>query len=615
MIIKEFEQNPNEYQILTIEEIKEKLNELDITSICLTEKGYINLQDKVITSVYTDREHPIVFKKDSYFNSLMINPEWYIENKEEANELIRYICKNTDRNDFFIRDSILIDDKLIESICQNESLKEISLAEFDEKTKYLLSQKHYDMLKKSKIEKVETSGVEKELEENFDPIIEYNQRNLISYYKYQELHDVKEKPIVIHETLTQEELKNFRYLNPNNTIEFWDDSYLDINIVIDRLKELGLENKIVIDFEKKEVFNEFLLSHSITWNNIYIKSDGMEITLKDYLRFEKQLYEMIEPAKNLSSFEKYIYAYNVVKKFKKYKENDEDKMAARNLYRILENKYMVCVGFANMFGDLLNKLGIPNKDLSVSVDTSYDNAYKGEEDVEGIEKSVEKGGHARRYVYIKDEKYGVDGFYITDPTWDNDLEQDLYNHMVLTSEEVTNARRYIWSNKNNSSELLNVNNIEEFYKKINFLLDRKGTSFYAHNTIKDVMIDLINIELLPLDKTFIEMLKNKYSFIGEYSWPEDVSDLIYDLGEYIVSHVNKEISGSTIIEAVSNVYKEAYGFDEEEMKVILPKIIEENKNRQEKVFPKRYRIDEFGNKEVIMNENNKFDIEVESKTM
>ena len=280
--------------------------------------------------------------------------------------------------------------------------------------------------------------------------------------------------------------------------------------------------------------------------------------------------------------------------------------SSRNLYSILENKFMVCVGFSNMFGDLLNKLGIENSFFSVSIDTSYDKAYKGEEDIEGISKVTDVGGHARRYVHIVDDKYGIDGFYIADPTWDNDLEHDFYNHLAMTDKEVSNTRRYLWLDKYVGKELLNVSSIEEFYQKINFLLDRGNGS---ENSLMSIIKGLVSI-ICSLDYKYVEGLKGKYTFIDDYNWPSDITDLIYYLGEYVVGHVNKEISGETIMSAVRNVYKNAYGYSEEECDKKIEKVILENKDRQEKAFPKRYRIDSDSNSEVIMNDKNKFDIEV-----
>ena len=47
------------------------------------------------------------------------------------------------------------------------------------------------------------------------------------------------------------------------------------------------------------------------------------------------------------------------------------------------------------------------------------------------------GGHDRVLVYIKDEKYGIDGMYFSDPTWDNELIDNSYAHCLMTEEDVS----------------------------------------------------------------------------------------------------------------------------------------------------------------------------------
>ena len=42
-------------------------------------------------------------------------------------------------------------------------------------------------------------------------------------------------------------------------------------------------------------------------------------------------------------------------------------MKARRVYDILNNNYMVCVGYSEFLGDLLEKLGIENIEFSVEV--------------------------------------------------------------------------------------------------------------------------------------------------------------------------------------------------------------------------------------------------------
>ena len=83
--IREFEEKKDEYQILTIEEIKEKLNKLNISSIAVLENGLYKFEGGVLTILYNSYDNPIVLKKDgSDDNVLNINPLWYLENQEVA---------------------------------------------------------------------------------------------------------------------------------------------------------------------------------------------------------------------------------------------------------------------------------------------------------------------------------------------------------------------------------------------------------------------------------------------------------------------------------------------------------------------------------------------------
>ena len=76
--------------------------------------------------------------------------------------------------------------------------------------------------------------------------------------------------------------------------------------------------------------------------------------------------ELIEPIKNsnLSPLEKFIAIYNVVKNFKPYKESPDQLEESRYLRYILNNEYMVCVGYAKLLKILCEKVGIKVINLS-----------------------------------------------------------------------------------------------------------------------------------------------------------------------------------------------------------------------------------------------------------
>lgn len=514
----------NNYQILTIDEIKNKLPQLKITTIALEQEDIYHTQNGIISWLYNDQEHPITLDKEGQTNHpdiLRINPEWYKEHLEEVDDLLAFICKNIHENNFSIQNQALISDKVIDGLSSNPNLTSVSLAVY-EKNGYNLTEEAYSKFKNSTIKKVRTKGIVPALKENFDPLIVCNyNRPLISYYNYQDLCQGDE--LYITTEIPTEELPNLKYLHPNATIKLKNDSYQCLDEIIKHLNQYHKENKIKIDLENKEQFNQYLFHHPINFNNLWINVDNTELPLKEYLKFEKKLYELIEPAKNLSPFERYIYAYNVTKNFKEYSENVEDKKSSRNLYQILESKFMVCVGYSNMFGDLLSKSSIKNKSISVLIDDSYDKALSGRESVEGILKPTTSNGHARRYVYIKDEKYDIDGFYIADPTWDNDLAHDFYNYLAMTPSELTGTDRYNWLSPSLKEELFNVNSIGEFYQKFNFIFERNKMVF---PNLKSLITDFITSELSPLAPDYVLKLKQKYPFFDKPTWPEDISDLI-----------------------------------------------------------------------------------------
>ena len=408
--------------------------------------------------------------------------------------------------------------------------------------------------------------------------------------------------IKIKESLTPETIALLNNLTKESIISFDDTSYKNLNEVIEIIKTNKASNQIKIKITDKEKFNKYLFDNPINYNNIIIELKDIDVSLTQYLTYEKKLYEMVKDAQNLSPFEKYIYAYNITKKFKEYKESPENLLDSRSLYKVLDDKYMVCVGFSEMFGDLLNKSLIKSIDIDSKVDSSYDKSSNNTEPVEGITKPTNQQEHERRYVYIKDEKYGIDGFYITDPTWDNDLDEDYYNHLVLTDREINEQDRYNWLMVNGHSELFNVSSLEEYYQKINFIQTRKDF-FNLRYTFKQI-IKIVS----TLDPEYVRILENKYPFILQLKWPADFTSLINEIGEYLISRVNKEISGTTIMEAVSNVYRNAYGYTLEECEIKMQDIIEKNKQRQAIFFPKRFKISEDGTKEIVMNEKNKFEL-------
>ena len=374
------------------------------------------------------------------------------------------------------------------------------------------------------------------------------------------------------------------------------------------MQNIKNNNKYILHINNKNKFNEYITKQEINNKNIIIDTGGEKISLKEYLRLEQILYNLIEPAKNLSPFEKYIFAYNLVKNYKPYNENLEDKLQSRDLYKIIENEYMVCQGFATLLKDLLDKTGINNITETIIIDNSFNKAII-ENDVLIHKSKYDYTYHIRNYVYIKDDKYNIDGFYISDPTFDNNDKMDLYNYIMMTDNRITESNRYTFFDKWEYNELFNIKNLDEYYEKLEFYLNRERVKKIRNNNELYNIIKKLYIKIAKLDKEEAYLLNEKYPYINKnrFEWPKNIDYIVYDIGEYILSKVNKEIPFSILIEAIKEVEKKTLKENEEELEKNIACIKENNKKMQLIKFPKRYKIDIFGNKNIIMNKNNIFD--------
>jgi len=614
VIIQKGYENGLMFKVVTPREIINSSQNIDISTITLKSEEYIGDDDKTIKYLYTDLSNPLVIEKTCFSDSstLYINPDWYINNRALADNLIGFISRKTKSKSFSINNKILINPNLIEKICSNQYIEEVSLCRFQDYG-YVLKEKDYKAFKSSKITCVYSSSLEERLLDNFDPIIGYNKdRNLIAHYRYNDL--IKTQSVLyLIDPLKKEEIDNLKYISDGVSIILSNDSVDSAIQVLNKLNRLGKKNQILLRNDDKNKINDVLMQLSFDYENLNVQPGLYQVPYLTYIRMEKILDKMIEPARSFSPFEKFIYAYNLTKRFKDYKENNENLNSARNIYALLENEYMVCVGFSNMLGELCKKLGIETINLFTCVDVSYDgvgNEYDLNKSV-----PVKKGHHSRRCVYLKDEKYGINGYYISDPTWDNNIENDYYNYMLLTSIEEVSTKRYTFTTYDSIDELFNVTCIEEFYKKINFMVNKqyaglsKSNIITKYDVLNDILFDLVN-KMRMLDSSFIDKLSKEFPVIKEkkYDWKGDNTYLLSRIGSHIVEMITKEVTGNIIMEGVHNVYKLTNLFgDKTEEEFEITK--ERNRERQITRFPKRYKEYENGNSDIYDNAINKFDLE------
>ena len=392
-------------------------------------------------------------------------------------------------------------------------------------------------------------------------------KKIIGYYYLEDLE--KYNYLCLHKELNKKELKNLKYLNDNNKLKLEENAWCNLNDIIKRLKKLGKNNKIILEITDKEIFNKFIFNESIIdYENLVVKYKSDSYYLTDYIYFESLLYKIVEPAKDLSPFEKYIYAYNIVKNFKEYKESDR-KLLSRELYYILENEYIVCVGFCELLSDLLYKLNISNIGLGIEGKNKKDNS---------------SWNHQRLYINIKDDKYGLNGFYVSDPTWDNDLEVDYYNHLALTNKEAKLECDFHYQKFDSEYEVFDTSSLEDLYLKINNLIE------------EGKIVDLLKV-IQNLDINYYNYLKNKFYL------KTSNKKMINELAIYIYNHINNEILGDTIMNAVEVVYRHSYGYKEEDLQDKLEEVRKINSKRQNCLFPSKIRVDSDTELDIIVLQN------------
>ncbi len=700
---------------VTLDDVLNDLDNYVVSSLSCNYSFFLS-EDRIIR--FSSKENPIVYSDCVFINNTLdLDKEYYEQHPEIKDKLIKVLSK-TKTNSFFLNESFY-DIDFLKSLCTNPNVNTIF---FDEHT---LTLEEYEIIKNSNIDSIETKDVVPELETVMDRKIGYNRKKPLFGENTMESLEA-DSLITITEPLSDKEMEYLKIVNDQATIVFQDfTDYENIFKAIGKLKEFNKNNKVIIkvyknnDISTKNELNNYIKNNpgiEQKYSEVNVSNSIIETyPIETYCYYENRLIDLASRAIDMSPMEKFIYAYNVAKKYKPYKENKDNLFASRNLYDILEGDYMVCVGFAKLLMDLCEKLDIPCKSYGVDVDVGLDRVPT---DAEVLPDDVvtQSGGHARLEVNIVDSKYNVDGYYLSDPTWDNVMDNDTYNFAVMTHDEYNGINRYNFLDFKNVDELFFVNSVEEFYEKVNLWLNKKLTEQeidkqkeldknigeykkhfvdfmnvlkkvdektyeyfnYAYGNLYNIKTNASNMgnfqarifevinkknnaelttsyrslnsaysrlmrdvehydrkeekleenlmdkllkSIVTLDPQLYEQLNSEYGKYAkdEYTfvWEEEerdrpmnevFSEFLQKFGNAIVSKVNKQVNGNTLMSAVREIYEKIYGVNEDQIDAVMDIVIEQNRERQERAFPIRYIINSDGTKGPILNPDNKFDI-------
>lgn len=319
------------------------------------------------------------------------------------------------------------------------------------------------------------------------------------------------------------------YPNDVKEIFFETNDVASINLLIDRVKASNNNiEKIVIDlpdelYSKKEL-------ESIKDKNLVVfgsKNDLTRISVEEMIKIDDTLDLFVSDIKksDLSPFERYIVVYNIVKSFKKYRFYNDDEIKdrdysdqSRNIYLIMQNDYMVCVGYARLLETLLKRVGINCIPWDVVTNSS----------------SV---GHERNYINIVDPKYDIDGYYMCDATWDkiqDKMMENGYDHLHLTTNDT--RKEYEFNKSVNSNATLNDDIFNDYTDEELFNYLKEGT-VYKNNFVKLKEI------MKKLDPTFYYKIYDKELNI----------ELVKEINKYLKTKLNNEIIKEKDIKAIFEI--------------------------------------------------------------
>ena len=303
------------------------------------------------------------------------------------------------------------------------------------------------------------------------------------------------------------------------------------------------EKKIVLseyfDIKDYDKVYELLVKYDKYKDNIYVSLENnseyisLENCLNTIAKVKLQADRIMNL--NLSPMEIIMYTYDQVRNRVYKSENSMDSpFKSRDLSSVLNNDEIVCVGYSNIFRALLFYMGI--NCLNVGLSNKLDNNL---------------GGHQRNVIYVKDDKYDIDGVYYFDVTWDSKRN--------FETNEFLNRYVYFAKTRKEMSELeLNSFIYEE-------------CPYYSLDMVDDVKKLFDEEDLVKLDKEYAKSLNYMaylingkklidrmclLPFVPNYN-KFDREEVLSRL-EIIEEKFNKPISAEVFLRLLNNVRKIEY---------------------------------------------------------
>lgn len=336
---------------------------------------------------------------------------------------------------------------------------------------------------------------------------------------------------------------------------------VNMDIVNEAYKFVGNNLKILpLANQMTDTFDEYYqISHQPYYDYENIKKSEDKLDL--YAKMVMDTKDKDGDIKSLSPLEKYIAAYILTSKFAPYKEEGKgDKgYTSRSVYEFINsitNTKIVCVGYTHLLQEILYRMGIK--------DTAFWSVNINENKVS------DTNDHARMMIHLVDSKYGIDGIYMADPTFDNtESSKKKFDHMLMSHDELTEIDREVTNSNLKADEYtlmessLKVKDaytlfhkpipkdalikahlaVEHFLDKNMKMVDNYDFLEYAEMASK---LHIYDVYQNNRDKIFHELGKMSINEIN-YNYPGLLDDFFYDLFELIGNKMKENGVNSNLI--------------------------------------------------------------------
>lgn len=191
-------------------------------------------------------------------------------------------------------------------------------------------------------------------------------------------------------------------------------------------------------------------------------------------------------------------------------EENESPALSRSVYGVTNGNKIVCVGYSALIQAIINEINIPNIKV-----------FQNQVIVKDTE-NLTKEGHRNLVVYIKDEKYNLDGYYYLDPTWDSVYRKNKdirLQYFMLPLSDISKLKGYnILYNRNFTNYVstdvyksngINLKNLKPNSRNISFSKKQieLNDEFYKHIFANQTILNQISTALL--DEEISDVTKNR----------------------------------------------------------------------------------------------------------